>query len=89
MTGALTPTPIARADIPPVGTGAAGRPRVAIAGATGYAGQELLRLLARHPAATLTLAMSSGASSWTTVRRMATLMASLKPSKPTAMSPTQ
>ncbi len=63
MTGALTPTPIARADIPPVGTGAAGRPRVAIAGATGYAGQELLRLLARHPAATLTLAMSSGASS--------------------------
>jgi N-acetyl-gamma-glutamyl-phosphate reductase len=36
---------------------------VAIAGATGYAGQELVRLLARHPAASLTLAMSSGAAS--------------------------
>ena len=37
--------------------------RVAIAGATGYAGQELVRLLARHPAATLAVAMSSAASS--------------------------
>jgi N-acetyl-gamma-glutamyl-phosphate reductase len=37
--------------------------RVAVAGATGYAGQELVRLLARHPAVTLTDAMSSGASS--------------------------
>ena len=36
---------------------------VAIAGATGYAGQELVRLLARHPAAALTMAMSSAASS--------------------------
>ena len=36
---------------------------VAIAGATGYAGQELVRLLARHPAVTLTVAMSSGAGS--------------------------
>ena len=36
------------------------RPRVAVAGATGYAGQELVRLLARHPAVTLTAAMSSG-----------------------------
>ena len=47
-------------------TGAAGRapkPRVAVAGATGYAGQELVRILARHPAVTLTAAMSSGASS--------------------------
>src|ERR1019366_6477050 len=35
--------------------------RVAIAGATGYAGQELLRLLARHPLVTITAAMSSGA----------------------------
>jgi N-acetyl-gamma-glutamyl-phosphate reductase len=34
--------------------------RVAIAGATGYAGQELVRLLARHPGASLTAAMSSG-----------------------------
>src|SRR5438874_5447940 len=36
------------------------RARVAIAGATGYAGQELLRLLARHPRVTVTAAMSSG-----------------------------
>jgi N-acetyl-gamma-glutamyl-phosphate reductase len=34
-----------------------------VAGATGYAGQELVKLLARHPAVTLTAAMSSGASS--------------------------
>ena len=37
--------------------------RVAVAGATGFAGQELLRVLARHPAVRLTAAMSSGASS--------------------------
>jgi N-acetyl-gamma-glutamyl-phosphate reductase len=37
--------------------------RVAIAGATGYAGQELVRILARHPAVTLTAAMSSSATS--------------------------
>ena len=43
--------------------GAAARTRVAIAGATGYAGQELVRLLARHPAVTLTAAMSSAATS--------------------------
>lgn len=36
---------------------------VGIAGASGYAGQELLRLLARHPSARLTAAMTSGASS--------------------------
>src|SRR5215468_9538681 len=39
------------------------RTRVAVAGATGYAGQELVRLLARHPAVALTAAMSSGATS--------------------------
>jgi N-acetyl-gamma-glutamyl-phosphate reductase len=33
---------------------------VAIAGASGYAGQELVRLLARHPGAALMAAMSSG-----------------------------
>jgi N-acetyl-gamma-glutamyl-phosphate reductase len=43
------------------GRGAAAR--VAIAGATGYTGQELLRLLARHPAVTIAAAMSSGAQS--------------------------
>ena len=36
--------------------------RVAIAGATGYTGQELLRLLARHPRVAITTAMSSGNS---------------------------
>jgi N-acetyl-gamma-glutamyl-phosphate reductase len=41
----------------------AARTRVAIAGATGYAGQELVRLLARHPAVTLVAAMSSGTTS--------------------------
>ena len=44
-------------------TAASRTARVAIAGATGYAGQELVRLLARHPAVTLTEAMSSGATS--------------------------
>ena len=37
--------------------------RVAIAGATGFTGQELLRLLARHPAVRITLATSSSAAS--------------------------
>lgn len=38
-------------------------PRVAIVGATGYAGQELVRLLARHPHASLATATASQASS--------------------------
>jgi N-acetyl-gamma-glutamyl-phosphate reductase len=42
---------------------AAPRARIGIAGATGYAGQELVKILARHPAVTLTTAMSSGATS--------------------------
>ena len=37
--------------------------RVAVAGATGYTGQELIRLLARHPAVRVTLATSSGGAS--------------------------
>jgi N-acetyl-gamma-glutamyl-phosphate reductase len=36
-----------------------------VAGATGFAGQELVRVLARHPAVTLTAAMSSSATSAT------------------------
>jgi N-acetyl-gamma-glutamyl-phosphate reductase len=46
-------------------TAAAGtaRTRVAVAGATGFAGQELVRILARHPAVTLTAAMASAANS--------------------------
>jgi N-acetyl-gamma-glutamyl-phosphate reductase len=42
--------------------------RVAIVGATGFAGQELVRLLARHPAVELTLATASQATS--TPRRL-------------------
>jgi N-acetyl-gamma-glutamyl-phosphate reductase len=53
-------SPFASSDSAPT---AARRARVAIAGATGFAGQELLRLLARHPAVTLTAAMSSAATS--------------------------
>lgn len=36
--------------------------RVAVAGATGYTGQELLRLLARHPAVSIVAATRSGAA---------------------------
>jgi N-acetyl-gamma-glutamyl-phosphate reductase len=46
--------------------------RVAVAGATGYTGQELMRLLARHPSVTLTAAMSSGAAG-TAPRRLPAL----------------
>jgi N-acetyl-gamma-glutamyl-phosphate reductase len=42
--------------------------RVAVAGATGYTGQELLRLLGRHPGAALVAAMSSGSTSASTRR---------------------
>ena len=45
--------------------------RVAVIGATGYAGQELVRLLARHPHAELTLATASQATS--TPRRLPAL----------------
>ena len=50
--------------VQPRAAGKAGAPaaaiRVAVAGATGYTGQELLRILARHPAVTITAATSSG-----------------------------
>jgi N-acetyl-gamma-glutamyl-phosphate reductase len=42
--------------------------RIAIAGATGYTGQELLRLLSRHPSVSLTAAMSSGQAGASTRR---------------------
>ena len=46
-----------------LGTPPVARPvRVGIAGVTGFAGQELLRLMARHPHARITAAMSSGTS---------------------------
>jgi N-acetyl-gamma-glutamyl-phosphate reductase len=51
---------VSRAQSGPAARAAAPQPRVAIAGATGYTGQELVRLLARHPAVTLTTATSSG-----------------------------
>ena len=56
---------------PDIDSGAAAPPAVhaAIAGATGYAGQELVRLLARHPAVALDVAMSSGG----TARRLPAL----------------
>jgi N-acetyl-gamma-glutamyl-phosphate reductase len=44
-------------------SGGTGKSRIAIAGATGYTGQELLRLLGRHPAVSVTAAMSSGSAS--------------------------
>jgi N-acetyl-gamma-glutamyl-phosphate reductase len=48
------------------------RIRVAIVGATGFAGQELIRLLARHPAATIAAATGSQATS--TPRRLPALV---------------
>jgi N-acetyl-gamma-glutamyl-phosphate reductase len=39
--------------------------RVAVAGGSGYTGQELIRILARHPAVQLTMATSSSAASAT------------------------
>jgi N-acetyl-gamma-glutamyl-phosphate reductase len=55
--------PVTAPQSSPAGAASSTRTRVAIAGATGYAGQELVRILARHPAVTLTTAMSSGAAS--------------------------
>jgi len=52
-----------QAATPPATRDGAARARVAIAGATGFAGQELVRILARHPGVTLTAAMSSAATS--------------------------
>ena len=45
--------------------------RVAVAGASGFAGQELIRLLARHPQVTITVATGSQATS--TPRRLPSL----------------
>src|SRR5438046_9301325 len=55
------------------GGAAAGTTRVAVAGATGYTGQELLRILSRHPAVTITAATSSGAASSTGPRKLPAL----------------
>ncbi len=45
--------------------------RIGIAGATGYAGQELVRLMARHPGADLRFAMGSEGSPLRTLPRLA------------------
>ena len=51
--------------------GSKGRVRVAVAGASGFAGQELIRLLARHPHVTITAA--TGSQSTSTPRRLPSL----------------
>ncbi len=51
--------------------GPRGRIRVAVAGASGFAGQELIRLLARHPRVTITAA--TGAQATSTPRRLPAL----------------
>ena len=56
MHSAATPSSARAAAVVPAVT------RVAVAGATGYTGQELVRLLARHPAVTLSAAMASGSA---------------------------
>ena len=45
--------------------------RVGIAGATGYAGQELIRWLARHPG--VALAVATGSQATSTARRLPAL----------------
>jgi N-acetyl-gamma-glutamyl-phosphate reductase len=52
----------------PAETGARGIARVAVLGATGYAGRELIALLARHPAAQIVRLMSSGRDGKPSVR---------------------
>src|SRR5215204_3002775 len=70
------PTSMERNDQEQLGTegnhhGGKGRVRVAVAGASGFAGQELIRLLARHPHVTITAATGSQATS--TPRRLPSL----------------
>ena len=60
--------------------------RVAVAGATGYTGQELLRILARHPAVTLTAAMSSGSTASRKLPALARLWSGdIRPLSPDAL----
>src|SRR5215475_12494804 len=60
--------------------------RVAVAGATGYTGQELLRILSRHQAVTIVAAMSSGAASAAT--RKLPALAHIFTGKITPLDPT-
>jgi N-acetyl-gamma-glutamyl-phosphate reductase len=60
--------------------------RVAVAGATGYTGQELLRILAHHPAVTLTAAMSSGSTASRKLPALARLWSGdIRPLSPDAL----
>ena len=74
---------VAEAGSPSLQTGASTPARVAVAGATGYTGQELLRLLSRHPGVSLTAAMSSG----TTASRALPALARLWKGDITPLSP--
>jgi N-acetyl-gamma-glutamyl-phosphate reductase len=66
---------------------AAGKVRVAVAGATGYTGQELLRLLARHPGVSITRATSSGATASRTLPALARLWdGAITPLDPAALA---
>ena len=60
-------------EVTRVASAQTGRLRVGVAGATGYTGQELLRLLARHPGVVITAATSSGRSSGTAMRTLPAL----------------
>src|SRR6185436_16257658 len=73
---------VADAGQPSSRAAAAPPARVAIAGATGYTGQELLRILSRHPSVTVTAAMSSG----TTAARKLPALARLWPGDITPLS---
>jgi N-acetyl-gamma-glutamyl-phosphate reductase len=53
---------VSETGAPLTATADAARVRVAVAGATGFTGQELLRMLARHPHVSLVAATSSGAT---------------------------
>jgi len=67
--------------------GTAATARVAIAGATGYTGQELLRILARHPAVAITAATSSGATAARTLPALSHLWnGSITPLVPEALA---
>ena len=74
---------VAAAGSPSLRADAAIPARVAVAGATGYTGQELLRLLARHRSVVLTAAMSSG----TTAARKLPALAGLWTGDITPLSP--
>src|SRR5580765_8225306 len=70
MHTSVSATPVDAAAPEGATTARAAKTRVAVAGATGFTGQELLRILARHPGVTITQATSSGA---TAARRLPAL----------------